>query len=300
MNFPNQRQTSLAKKYRRNRSILNLHQRCLKLAGLCAILPGTVMAQNTFPSNGNVGIGTTSPVSALLEIKPSIDGSRQLQLDQQNWYSGFGFTVKDDGSLYIERGSSQIMTMQLNGYVGVGTTIPTAIFEVNGDVKLTANSGASMTFQDGTVQSTAWNGTTLGGDYAEAVDVSGERKTYEPGDVIVIDSDTTGMFGKSKEAYSKLVAGIYSTKPGLVGRRITTGRPNKDAEVPMAMMGIVPTKVSTENGAIKRGDLLVTSSKPGYAMKGTNPSLLTGAVIGKALGTLAEGTGLIEVLVALQ
>jgi hypothetical protein len=68
----------------------------------------------------------------------------------------------------------------------------------------------------------------------------------------------------------------------------------------MAMVGRVPTKVSAENGPIKVGDLLVTSSTPGYAMKGTDRSLLTGAVVGKAMGPLDSGTGTIEVLVTLQ
>jgi len=94
------------------------------------------------------------------------------------------------------------------------------------------------------------------------------------------------------------VLGIYSTKPGVTGRRQTT--PKNGDEVPMAMVGIVPTKVSTENGAIKPGDLLVTSSTPGYAMKATDRSKIAGAIIGKALGSLHSGTGTIEVGVTLQ
>ena len=72
------------------------------------------------------------------------------------------------------------------------------------------------------------------------------------------------------------------------------------AEVPMAMVGIVPTKVSAENGSIRPGDLLVTASTIGYAMKGTDRSRLTGAIIAKALGTLNSGTGVIEAVVTLQ
>ena len=68
----------------------------------------------------------------------------------------------------------------------------------------------------------------------------------------------------------------------------------------MAMTGIVPTKVSAENGPIKAGDLLVSSSTLGYAMKGTDRSRMLGAVIGKALGHLDSGTGVIEVVVTLQ
>lgn len=76
--------------------------------------------------------------------------------------------------------------------------------------------------------------------------------------------------------------------------------PASASEVPMAMVGRVPTKVSAENGSIKVGDLLVTSSTIGYAMKGTDRSQMLGAVIGKALGPLDAGTGVIEVLVTLQ
>jgi len=117
---------------------------------------------------------------------------------------------------------------------------------------------------------------------------------------LVIDPKAPGRFLKSTRSYSTLVAGIYSTKPGTVGRRETTYAKTDTTAVPMAMMGIVPTKVSTENGPIETGDLLVTSSTMGYAMKGTDRNRLTGAVVGKALGSLDSGKGVIEVLVTLQ
>ncbi|WP_263408407.1 hypothetical protein [Terriglobus tenax] len=196
-------------------------------------------------------------------------------------------------------GAAEFLRLDGSGNVGVGTTSPTTKFEVNGNVKLTAGSGASITFPDNSIQSTAWNGTTCGGDYAESVDVEGGSQTYEPGDVLIIDKKIRGHFSRSSEAYSRRVAGIYSTKPGLVGRRQSTPK-DSESEVPMAMMGIVPVKVSAENGPIESGDLLVASSTPGYAMKGTEPSKMMGAVIGKAMDSFASGTGVIEVLVSLQ
>ena len=66
------------------------------------------------------------------------------------------------------------------------------------------------------------------------------------------------------------------------------------------MIGIVPCKVSAENGTIARGDLLVTSGTPGHAMKGTDRSRMTGAIVGKALEPLASGTGTILIAVTLQ
>ncbi len=184
--------------------------------------------------------------------------------------------------------------------IGIGTTSPSAKLEVNGSVKLTAGSGASVTFSDGTIQSTAWNGVLSGGDYAESVNVSGERDEYQPGDVMVIDPASEGNFLKSSTPYSTAVTGIYSTKPGVIGRRQLTARTHMKEEVPMAMTGIVPTKVTAENGPIKPGDLLVTSSKPGYAMKGTDRTKMLGAVIGKAIGHLDSNVGVIEAVVTLQ
>jgi len=187
----------------------------------------------------------------------------------------------------------------VGGSVGVGVTSPGAKLEVYGNVKLSSGSGGSITFADGTTQSTAWTGSLCGGDYAESVEVSGDRAQYEPGDVLVIASEITSDVAKSVEPYSTLVAGIYSTKPGLVGNR-STEQKRVAKQVPMAMIGIVPVKVTAENGAIRRGDLLVTSSLPGYAMKGTDHNRMLGAVIGKALGSLESGTGVIEALVSLQ
>jgi hypothetical protein len=191
--------------------------------------------------------------------------------------------------------------MNFAGNMGIGTTAPGEMLEVNGNIKLTAGTGAHMVFPDSTIQSTAWNGVLSGGDYAESVNVPGDdAKAYEPGDLMVIDADAPGKFLKSSVPYSRLVAGIYSTKPGVLGRRQKSEQRSATTEIPLAMVGIVPTKVSSENGPIKVGDLLVTSSTEGTAMKGTDAARMLGSVVGKALGSLSSGTGTMEVLVTLQ
>jgi hypothetical protein len=60
-------------------------------------------------------------------------------------------------------------------------------------------------------------------------------------------------------------------------------------EVPIAVVWIVPCNVTTENGPIAVGDLLVTSSKRGRAMKGTDRSRMLGAVVGKPWSGSAAG-----------
>jgi hypothetical protein len=279
---------------------------------------------------GNVGIGTTSP-SALLQLDQAGGGNRTQKLSLPGLYNfeniylgqytngnsglefinhtsmsnsygvkletnidsnveGLQIQVAPSASSYSALSYSTAVTVLANsGNVGIGTTNPQAKLEINGNLRFTA---------DGSVQTTAWTGTLCGGDYAESVDVTGDRRRYAPGDVLVIDPNTPGKFLKSAEPYSTSVTGVYSTKPGTVGRRQTTVK--SPEEIPMAMVGIVPAKVSAENGPIRPGDLLVTGSAFGYAMKGTDRSRMLGAVIGKALGTLDSGTGVIEVVVTLQ
>ncbi len=54
------------------------------------------------------------------------------------------------------------------------------------------------------------------------------------------------------------------------------------------------------NGPIKPGDRLTTSTRPGYAMKVTDPIRAQGAILGKAMTPLIGDDGLVLVLVTLQ
>jgi len=128
-------------------------------------------------------------------------------------------------------------------------------------------------------------------DFAEMLPAQGSP---EPGDVLVIGPD--GDLTQSSEPYQLTVVGVHSYNPSYLGNAQFI---DEEGYVPLAMLGVVPVKVSAENGAIQPGDLLVASSTPGHAMRaGENP--LLGTVIGKALSPLVEGTGFIRMLVTLQ
>ncbi|MGB8030040.1 MAG: hypothetical protein WCF30_10285 [Terracidiphilus sp.] len=262
-------------------------------------------------SPGNVGIGTTNPWFPL-EIDSATSANSSMGIASTGSEASIDYSAGGGAFWHVGALSSgnfmlwnsyigtYAMTLAQNGQVGIGTTSPGAALEVNGSVKLTSGSNGSITFQDGTTQTTAFIPANCGADFAESVGVTGEKSKYEPGDLLVIDPNAPGKFLKSNEAYSTLVAGIYSTKPGFVGRLHPASDKASADEIPMAMVGRVPAKVSAENGPIKVGDLLVASSTPGYAMKGTDRSRMLGAVIGKALGSRDSGTGTIMVLVTLQ
>lgn len=382
---------------------------CVLGLALCAC---TAHGQNTFPANGNVGIGTADPALGALQISAPDQSTESAIAIRQSNSTGYGFDFaldqKVNGMGYILgiAGGNRTTLMQLdriNNFVGIGMTPPQAKFQVsdtartydsinneydssievqgvysgkaigqgpslgfiapantdgtnpwemarilvspdsvngsdargrmylqtrtnNGsgwawnnnlvlnsvgsvgigtiapgytlDVAGTIHASGGVVFPDGSVQTQAFSSTLCGGDYAESVETSGDRLTFEPGDVLVLDKEHQGAVLKSSEAYSTVVAGIYSTKPGAVGRRQTG--PKSSSEIPISMVGIVPTKVTAENGPIEIGDLLVTSSRTGYAMRGTDRSRMLGAVVGKAMGPLASGTGVVDVLVTLQ
>jgi hypothetical protein len=150
------------------------------------------------------------------------------------------------------------------------------------------------------------NGTFVSGsDFAESLPVRGPAEYYEPGDVLVLAKDGSGV-EKASEPISRRIIGVYSSRPGILGA-------DKDGDtfvdvndIPVAVLGIVPTKVTDENGTIAIGDLLVTASTPAHAMKakpmtiGDVEIFPTGAILGKALEPLQSSAGVIKVLVMLR
>lgn len=132
-----------------------------------------------------------------------------------------------------------------------------------------------------------------GADYAELLPASAG---LQPGDVLVIGPD--GKLTRSRTPAQTSVVGVYSTQPGFLAGADIDGASSED-QVPLAVMGVVPVKVSAENGPIQPGDLLTTSSTAGHAMRaGTDPP--PGTVIGKALEAWETGSGVIQMLVMLR
>ena len=131
-----------------------------------------------------------------------------------------------------------------------------------------------------------------GFDLAEPI---ASQEPVAPGAVVEIDPERDNEFRMCAAPNSTSVAGVVSTNPG-----VSLGAwGDASAQPQLALAGRVPVKVSAENGPIHPGDLLVSSSTPGHAMRA--PSAPTpGTVVGKALGRLDRGTGVIELLVMLR
>jgi hypothetical protein len=126
----------------------------------------------------------------------------------------------------------------------------------------------------------AGNCTEIDGACADIAESYASRDMVEPGDVVIAsapvsDSENpeakTAAIEKSKSAYSKKIAGVVTSNPGIVmsesGISMSGTKWGSAFKPNVALAGRVPVKVSTENGPIEVGDLLVSASEPGYAMK---------------------------------
>lgn len=134
-----------------------------------------------------------------------------------------------------------------------------------------------------------------GGKYVYDIAEGVYAQDCEAGDVVLINNNDTIKADviKSSGSFANRIAGVISSDP-----KIYMGS-NKH-KVPLALAGIVKCKASTENGKIKRGDLLVTASLPGHAMKAMPHEVNAGMIIGKAMEPLQEDTGKILILVNKQ
>ncbi|MHB8830498.1 MAG: Kelch repeat-containing protein [Patescibacteria group bacterium] len=122
-------------------------------------------------------------------------------------------------------------------------------------------------------------------DYAERYDSS---DTLQPGDLVTVDPVGINKV-KRVSSFNEPILGIVSTKPGFVTGAYAKGN------FPIALAGRVPTRVSSENGAIRVGDsLTVSAMSPGVAVK----AISAGNVVGIALESYENpGEGLISVFV---
>lgn len=138
-----------------------------------------------------------------------------------------------------------------------------------------------------------------GADLAEPFDTEADE-FVQPGSLMVIDPLNPGKLTLSELPYDSRVAGIVSgaggVKPGITLQQ--DGLLNGKSLV--AIAGRVYCLADAETGPIQAGDLLTTSSTPGHAMKAADKERSHGAIIGKAMSSLEQGTGLVLVLVNLQ
>jgi hypothetical protein len=298
--------------------------------------PMTYSHTGDFTITDYLGVGTDAPVravhiqgnNAVFRMDRDVDGSafmlvRTAPGDFSTIWKTFAvasrasglnngyFVISDKGTAVGGTGEDRF-SIDNDGKIGIGTITPTATLEIHGSATnllalydpATPTDPKFRVEKDGDVYADGTYYCVDGAFHVGSADVAERINTSEWVEaeyVVEIDPEHPGFFRKSSAPYSTKVAGIISTSPGVIlGNNFDEATDDWEDNRPvLAVTGRVPCKVSAENGPIQIGDLLVSSSISGVAMKG-NSERAMGAVVGKAMEPLKEGKGTIVVQVMLR
>src|SRR5262249_37782757 len=212
----------------------------------------------------------------------------------------FGTASNHPLSFFTNNGPAA-MTIDTSGRVGIGTTSPDSLttltvrrwtantgnyaivaFNSNNDTLFEVNDqgkvyvGSYAPFIGSTVHVCDDGGflshCSSGAEYVPTID---NRAGFpETADLVSLAPDIPNPYGDTHAPFV-VQKSMTACDPNLLGFIL---KPESGADgtklnghyLPLAIYGYFPAKVTMENGAIKRGDALTSSSKAGYAMKATS------------------------------
>ncbi len=151
------------------------------------------------------------------------------------------------------------------------------------------NSGVTlngMKFEKGILVKANGGCSNNSSDLAEAYN---NNDNAQPGELVMMSTDSATTVDRATASKNSSLMGIISTTPSQ-----TLGTFDVPNGKPVALVGRVPTKVSTEGGVIKVGDKITISSVVGVGKKATGRGMVVGTAMEAYSGT---GTGSIEVFV---
>src|SRR6056300_2068820 len=251
----------------------------------------------TFPDleiSGSVNIGATGVAESTLQGLSNFNGESNLGVD---WiYSSFIEAPGEKGAASTGIGIGANTGKSLVGEIAIITadsatssSVSPMTFSSSGALPDTDNTYdiGSSSLKYANVYATTFHGTATEAYYADLAENYLGDADYEPGTVLVFGGDAEVTVCTAKGQTS--VAGVVTTNPAHLMNSALEG----DHVVGLALQGRVPCKVI---GTVKKGDMLVTSAVPGYAIVNNSPGV--GTVIGKAISEKTDqDRGIVEVVV---
>lgn len=253
-------------------------------------LTGAVTGSGTMTNLGNVSITTTNTADPTITLAGDLSGSATLtNLGSATLTATI---VANSVALGTDTTGNYVATGAVSG-VGLSGSSSSegGTFTVTSNAT-SANTGSTIVARDGSGNFSAGviTATATAARYADLAEKYTSDVQYPPGTVVVLGGEAEVT--RSDGPTSRAIAGIVSTDPAYLMNNDLEG----DTVVDVALIGRVPCMVT---GIINKGDLLVSSSRPGHACawtNATNPP--AGSIVGKAIENKTdEDPGVIEVLV---
>jgi hypothetical protein len=251
----------------------------------------------TYPDmlvKGSIGIGGTTITQSILQSTSNFNNEKRLGVD---WiYSSFIEAPGEKGAastgLAIGANTGKTTAGQvavITADTGSASSVTPAIFSSTGIVPDTDNTydigSATKKYKD--VYATLFRGTATESYYADLAENYLADAEYAPG--TVVEFGGAAEITQSTTHGTHRVAGVVSTNPAHLMNSHCEG----DNVAAIALQGRVPCNVI---GKVAKGDMLVASNVPGYAIVNNTPTV--GSVIGKALEDKLDGDrGTVEVVV---
>ena len=243
---------------------------------------------------GSINVDGTGVAESVLQDASNFNGEAVLGVD---WiYSSFIEAPGEKGaaSTAIAIGANTGKTA--TGQVAIVTadsatssSVAPFIFSSSGVLPDVTNAYdiGSGTFKYKDVYATTFYGTATEAYYADLAENYLADAVYEPGTVLVFGGEAELTTTSTKD--DRQVGGVVSTNPAHLMNSAIEGE-NITA---LALQGRVPCKVI---GLVQKGDMLVTSAIPGYAIVNNDPKV--GTVIGKAVANKNDTErGIVEIVV---
>jgi hypothetical protein len=261
------------------------------------VRPDTLYVGGGYGSTG-VTISSAGAISANSTL--TVDSSSTLtgQVTIGGGYGSTGTTItgagniSTNGTLQVDSTATFSSTVNLNGNTTIGSDASdTVTFNAKTD-SIIPDGVNTRTLGDSTnvwntVYATTFEGKATSAEYADLAENYLADADYEEGHVLVFGGEQEITQTNAKG--DRRIAGVVSTEPA----HLMNAKLEGDHVVAVALQGRVPCKVL---GKVSKGDLLVTSAIPGYAIVDNDPKV--GTVIGKALENKdTNDRGVIEVVV---
>ena len=268
-------------------------------------------------SSGNLTMQSSNSVESALMVGSGLaqDASIQFDGNTTDFYSGIDYA---SGLFMIGSGltvgTNPYLSIDSAGKIGIGTLSQTALlhlsgtngvvpFEINSNQTTAANNimmlRSDVVSADDAVFRVQANGVVYsdgnyessGADYAEYFFT--RDMDLEAGETVCIDEENNNAVKRCQRSGDVNIMGIVSSNPSIIGNG-KDGRENDENYKVIGMLGQIPAKVSDENGTIRVGDSLTSSSVAGYLRKAEAGE----STVGVALESLVNGKGTIQVMIS--